>query len=159
MFLNPQRPYRFAKPQHGSSGQDLCSIPNIMKAILLTAGPISNATTFLYSGPKYMRRIVTVDQYNEAALRLQEANLGIFITTVIGRGFAKEIFIKRTPEEARDILMANNVLCDPNEYAVRYDMPVPGKVKILMRQKLVELGYVTEEQMFKEKPKLEGYKK
>ena len=106
-----------------------------------------------------MRRIVTVDQYNEAALRLQEANLGIFITTVIGRGFAKEIFIKGTPEEAREILMANCDLCDPNEYAVRYDMPVPGKVKILMRQKLVELGYVTEEQMFKEKPKLEGYKK
>ena len=150
MFLNPQRPYRFAMHQQDSSGQDLrCSIPNIMKAILLTAGPISNATSFLNCASKYMRK-VTVDQYKEAALRLQEANLGQYITVVIGHSRPKEIFIKATPNEALHILTRTPIVT-PIDYIQRFFLAVPNKILTGMRRKLVELGYVTEEQMFGDK--------
>ena len=150
----------FLNPQHGKSTSQqrippdkTCTIPNIMKAILLTAGPVSNFTSFRDAGPRYMWDIITRVQYNEAARRLQEANLGEYITIVIGNSVPKEIFIKRTPEEAEEILARNNELgIVPAEYAWRFNMAVHRKIMTGMRRKLVELGYVTEEQMSGDKP-------
>ena len=145
----------FLNLQHGksTSSQTLippgerCTIPNIMKAILLTAGPISNLTSFRHGGPHSIRDIVTEEQYREAACRLQEANLGQYITVVIGHSRPKEIFIKKTPKEAEEILTRNNELCIvPIEYTKRFNMAVHRKILAGMRRKLVELGYLTEEQ-------------
>ena len=95
-----------------------------------------------------MCRGVTIAQYREAAHRLQEANLGGYISIIIGNSMPKEIFIKTTPEEAEEILTRNNELCIvPGKYTKRYYMAVPRKVLTRMRQKLVELGYLTKEQI------------
>ena len=98
-----------------------------------------------------MRNKVTKAQYSEAAHRLQEANLGEYIATVIGNGVPKEIFIKKTPAEMEKILNRNNEFyIFPTEYTERYNKAVPRKIRAGIRHRLVELGYVTVEQMFKE---------
>ena len=90
----------------------------------------------------------TKPQYREAAHRLQEAHLGGYISIVIGNSMPKEIFIKTTPEEAEEILTRNNELCIvPGRYTKQYNMAVPRKILTRMRHKLVELGYLTEEQI------------
>ena len=149
MFLNPQHG-KFTPQQPITPGNGF-TIPNIMKAILLSAGPVSNLNSLRGAGPRYMRNLVTKAQYNEAAHRLQEANLGQYITVVIGNSMPREIFIKRTPVEVEEIMTRNNELCIvPTEYAKRFNKAVPRRIRTSMRQRLVELGYVTTEQMFKD---------
>ena len=123
-----------------------------MTPILLTAGPISNLTSFCGPGHRNMRDIVTRAQYREAAQRLQEASVGRYISIVIGNSMPKEIVVKKEPEEAEEILTRNNELCIlPIEYTKRFNMAVPRKVNAGMRRQLVELGCVTKEQMFDDK--------
>ena len=99
-----------------------------------------------------MRSNITVDRYKEAALRLQEANLGQYITVVVGKSRPKEIFIKKPPLEASDVLTSNKELgVTPIDYLQRYHLAVPSRILKGMRWKLIELGYVTEEQMFEDK--------
>ena len=81
-------------------------------------------------------------------MRLQSMSLGEYITTLVCNA-PKELFIKTQPSKADDILEMNQemLMLDPEEYQRRFEMPLPGKMKITMRYKLVELGYVTEEQV------------
>ncbi|XP_072015232.1 uncharacterized protein [Amphiura filiformis] len=124
------------------------TIANIMRAILLTTGPVNNCSSFLHSGPTHMRHTVTVEKYNKAAMQLQEEGMGEFVRMDVS-GYLREVFVKKVPKEAETILAKNPLLCDPLVYALRYYMPLPSKFRTKMRQKLVELGYVTEEQVFR----------
>ena len=147
VFLNPQHGI-WPSRKHTLPPDKKCTIPSIMKAILLTAGPVSNFTSFRDAGPRYMWDIITQEQYSEAAHRLEEANLGEYVTIFIGNSRPKEMFIKKAPVEAEEILMRNNELCiAPAEYAWRFNMGVHRKIMTGMRRKLVNLGYVTEEQI------------
>ncbi len=121
---------------------------SIMKAILVTTGPVNNCSAFLHSGPTHMRHVVTPEQYNDAALQLQEMGMGELVEVdVVGN--VREVFIKKEPKQAEEILARNPDLCQPLVYALRYFMPLPSKFRIKMRQKLVELGFVTEDQVFR----------
>ena len=62
-----------------------------------------------------------------------------------------QVFVKKSPSEAVGILAQNPFLCDPIEYTARYEMPMIKKMKKSrrLRETLVELGYITEEQALK----------
>ncbi|XP_072015238.1 uncharacterized protein [Amphiura filiformis] len=126
-----------------------CTIPNIMTAILLTAGPVSNFTSFVHTGTKPLRNFVTQDMYDEAALQLQKAEMGIYTRVDMTQYTQKKIFVKKRPNEVLEILARYRGLCDPVEYAVRYDMAIQKRMREKLRQKLVDLGYLTVEQVLK----------
>ncbi|XP_072015236.1 uncharacterized protein [Amphiura filiformis] len=125
-----------------------CTIPNIMTAILLHAGPVSNFTSFQGTGSKALRRFVTQDLYDEAAQQLQEAKMGIYPSVFIGNT-ERKVFVKKRPNEVLEILARNCELCDPVQYAIRYDLAIQKRMKEKLRQKLVTHGYLTVEQVFK----------
>ena len=83
--------------------------------------------------------MVSKAQYSEAAHRLQEANLGGYISIVIGRSTSmpEEIFIKTIPTEAKEILTKNSELrIVPEVYTTRFNMTVSHKITAGMRRKL-----------------------
>ena len=59
----------------------------------------------------------------------------------------RPVLVKKPPEQVQNILDLNSEMCDFGMYVKRYRAPVPVKVIRSVRNKLVELGYVTEKQM------------
>ncbi|XP_072015287.1 uncharacterized protein [Amphiura filiformis] len=135
--LTPSQPH--AKPIQPMSIQD------IKRSILLTAGPVATYRTFAKQGSPHLRTI-TKEQYSNAVHELQAANLGNVI--IIKRGSRPEsiIYIKRPPQEAKEGLTTQD-LCPIEKYTEKYQRPPPSGMNANVRLKVVELGYVTEEQM------------
>ena len=124
------------------------SIHHVMAAILLTTGPICTYTSFVNTGPKHLRKIKK-EMYDQAAQNLHEASVGQFMTISSLSAGLKEVFIKRTPNnELREFLEQLN-LCSMEEYTTRFHLHLPRRITRSYREKLVELGYLTLEQIKK----------
>ena len=114
-----------------------------MAGLLLTAGPV--ATRKSVNGLSRMFRfLVTSAKFEAAASKLQEAHLGHMVSlkgsAVAWKG---NVFIKKPPAEARQILESNAALCVTlEEYTQRYHMPTPASVTPKIKAGLVQLGLV-----------------
>ena len=109
-----------------------------MAGILMTASPISTHSAFTRLGPNQLR-CATKEQYTHAAKALEEANLGrILRLQSISR--LSSVFLKRPPEEVKDILNMNPDLCRAAMYEARYKLAVPSCINKKVPEQLVELG-------------------
>ncbi len=121
------------------------SIQDIKRSILLTAGPVATYRTFAKQGSPHLRSI-TKEQYSTAVHELEAANLGSVITCKRGSRPESIIYIKKPPQEAEEGLKSHD-LCALDKYTEKYQRPPPSGMNANVRLKVVELGYVTEEQM------------
>ena len=116
---------------------------NIMKAILLTAGPVSTHQTVKQNW-RFLR-MLTVRQFINAAQNLQETlQLGTLVSLPRGKS-ALTIFAKKPPEQAQDILELNSDLPSHGIYAYRFGRPSPKCISLNIQAHLVGMGYVAEE--------------
>ncbi len=92
---------------------------------------------------------VTKEEYLAAAQVLASQNMGSFVTINTGPGGLSTIFMKKLPEEIRDVLEAKpEDFCSFEDYRERYNMPTPHYyMRLGTKLKLVELGLMTKEQM------------
>ena len=117
----------------------------IKRHILLTSGPVTTYRTFAKQGSPYLRNI-TKQQYSDAVNGLQAANLGDVITLQKGARPESIVYIKRHPNIIQSVLEAEDLI-SLQEYADKYNRPTPSGMNMNVRSKVVELGFVTEEQM------------
>ena len=123
-------------------GDDTITLRDIMSAILLTRGPVATHYAVVRYGPGYLRS-VSKAYYDLAAQRLQEAKLGYIVNMTSPR---TDVFVKKLPEEAQELLHANHDLAKIEEYALRYNSPAQACITLNMRRKLLQLGIVGEGQ-------------
>ena len=119
-----------------------------MSSILLTTGPVSNHKAFLNAGPLHLRKLKK-ELYDQAARKLEAAGLGRFITVITSTAGPKEVFVKKAPDQACRVALESSGLCMMEEYIERYHGHLPRRLTMSCRQKLVALGYLTEEQIRK----------
>ena len=117
-----------------------------MSAILLTKGPVCTYRAIHTNGPKKLRNIKK-SLFLEAADCLQRAALGELVC--INRqegGLGTHVFVKVRPEAVEEPLLAgNHDLCLVEKYRKNFGMPSPGCISEKIREKLVDLGYVLQE--------------
>ena len=124
------------------------SIQDIMSAILLTSGPISNYRSFVNAGPRHLRKI-DKESYDVAAKNLEVSGLGKLVTVVVPIGGPKEVFVKKAPDEVCQAALESSCLCTMEEYCQRFHSHLPKKIAMSYREELVRRGYLTEEQIKK----------
>ena len=117
-----------------------------MGAILQTPGPVSTCEAVRSNWSRNKLGNTTVQQFETAAIQLQEANLGTLVHVLNSTGRASRVFIKKLPDEASEVLAANPHICSPSVYSERYYCPASKKISWQLRTKLVELGLVTHKQ-------------
>ncbi|XP_072015273.1 uncharacterized protein [Amphiura filiformis] len=125
--------------------ENLPTTERIMAAILLTPGPVCSYHSFTQSGPQSLRSI-TRKEYDFATNTLEMNNLGIQVGVQSGY-VTRLVFVKQAPSLAEPILQRSSNLCTAQEYTGRFQCKVPLKINANIRKQLVEMNYVTEEQM------------
>ena len=83
-----------------------------------------------------------MQQFKAAAVELETDNIGHLVAVKQSR----LVFIKRTPAEVREILVANPDLCLPEVYESRYNKPSPKSIGWGIRSSLVDMGLVSHKQ-------------
>ena len=68
----------------------------LMRAILVTTGPVLTLTAVKQNGRLLFRR-VGADQFNTAAKALEAAQLGSFVALEVAEGRTKDVFVKKLP--------------------------------------------------------------
>ena len=135
---------------------------DIKRSILLTAGPVATYRTFAKQGSPHLRAI-TKEEYSRAVHELQAANLGDVVISKRGSRPESIIFIKKPPKDAKAVLESStpnsdDELCTLDKYTEKYQRPVPSGMNFNVRLKVVELGFVTEDQMkLKSQPGMKSY--
>ena len=116
---------------------------NVMRAVLLTPGPISTRLTTRNMSSSF-KVAVTKPKFLAAATQLQKANLGYLLQWSCGTTRTYPIFIKRLPLEMTDVLKMeeNSDLCTPEEYEFRFKLPTPASIKEPMQEDLIRQGLV-----------------
>ena len=110
-----------------------------MGGILLTLGPVTTLSSVQRLSTIF-NTAVRKARFMSAANQLQEANLGSFAEGFGGSG----VFIKKPPEEAMPFLMLpeNQDLCNPEEYAERYNKPPSCVITHKLQATLIQQGLV-----------------
>ena len=121
-------------------------IEYLKSALLKTPGPICTYSSFTQSGPQNLRTISKQD-FLQAVLSLESNNLIDIVNMSSPSGELRPVLVKKQPQAVQHILMDNPALCSMDVYTKRFNFPVPVKVINSIRKKLVELGYVTQQQV------------
>lgn len=111
-------------------------VPEIMSAILKTAGPVSTLESVKSTSRSL--HLLPATTFLEAASQLETANLGRLIKVT-----NKKVFIKRLPTEVHEVLGGNPDLCTADVYATRYAKPTAKAIGLTMRAKLVQMKLVS----------------
>ena len=116
---------------------------NVMKAILLTAGPVSTHQTVKQNW-RFLR-MLNIRQFTNAAHNLQETlQLGTLVSLKRGKQ-TLAIFAKKPPEQVREILELNSDLPSPEIYAYRFGRSSPKCISLNIQAQMVSMGYVAEQ--------------
>ena len=111
-----------------------------MSAILLSAGPVSTSEAMKYTS----RRLhdLKAMRFSEAATELQNINLGTLVSISQTKGRVNKVFVKKSPEEAEQVLGANPHLCSVDNYTARYNKPPSKAIGLQLKAKLVAMKIV-----------------
>ena len=115
-----------------------------MAALLQTAGPFSSHRA-INTGWRFLR-LVTIKQFKEAAMSLQQIGLGSMVQ-MTRRNHPSVIFVKSSPSDAALVLPSNMDLCTPEYYMMRYKQPITKSISRGVREKLVMMGLMTPEML------------
>lgn len=114
----------------------------LMRAILVTTGPVLTLTAVKQNGRLLFRRVGS-DQFNTAAKALEAAQLGSFVTLEVAEGRTKDVFVKKLPYDAQQGVAMNKDLCSIEEYESRFFSPVLASIhKSSICEELVNQGFV-----------------
>ena len=119
-------------------------IRNIMSAILLTAGPVTSNVSFQRRAPTSLRQ-TSKDLFHAAANMLQAAHFGIAIR-MMNSSRPSVAFVKNPPQAVAQTISENRDLITMDRYTERYYVRTPTCVTIKMREKLLTMGLLTQEQ-------------
>ena len=108
----------------------------LMKAILLTAGPINTLAAFTKNAQSTLR-CITKTTYLKAATRLEELGLIQLIKTKSG----SDVIIKKSPDEIGNLLVKHQ-LCSVKDYKDRYLMPISRSISKTVVMYLTQLGII-----------------
>ncbi|XP_072015223.1 uncharacterized protein [Amphiura filiformis] len=114
---------------------------NVKAAILQTAGPISICRA-IQCNWRFLRS-VTKKQFLTAAVELENSGLGSLVN-ITSR---LTVFVKKPPEEVLHMLANHPDWCLPEVYDVRYRLPPMKLISWNVRNHLVNMGLVRQEQM------------
>ena len=128
-------------PLTKQSTKDL-TLDQIMDGILITPGQVVTRRSVARSGPRHLFYI-TKDQFKEGAAALQAANLGTVVRVHVPQ--MCEMFMKKKPEDVESILEQRK-LCDFERYKQKFYAVTPDCITYNMRERLVKLEYMTEDQ-------------
>ncbi|XP_072016026.1 uncharacterized protein [Amphiura filiformis] len=117
-------------------------ISDIKTAILNAAGPIATRRLLGRNGPRSIL-YCSQEQFDTAARELESANIGWIVTGLVPR--CTVIFIKKPPDNVGAIAEALG-LCSAHRYKRRFHMPLSNCISQNMRDKLIAMGYLTNEQ-------------
>ncbi len=112
-----------------------------MSALLQTRGPVSTCNTVTCNW-RFLRTL-SQQQFQEAAVELDQRGLGNAVLIQSKRGRTPYVFVKKAPAEVQSLLAANMGLCDFAVYKARYGMPAPKTLSWHVRSKLVDMGLVS----------------
>lgn len=112
-----------------------------LRAILMTAGPVSTFKAVQYT--RMSLHNVTSEQFVNAAMELQEANLGMMVK-LQGKGSPAKVFIKKPPDEVDEALSPYVDLCTVDVYRKRYHLPTSKSISFSLRAKLVAAKLVAD---------------
>ena len=110
-----------------------------MKGILKSAGPVCVYDSARSS--KLLRSLKSA-QYHEAATKLEQLHLGRVMPFKQRRGATMQVFLKRSPDEAAQVLSANPHLCSLDVYSERYNKPPSKSIGFQLRARLVAMKLV-----------------
>ena len=117
-----------------------------MRSILLGKGPISTQASVKCNFNKL--RNVNREEFVDASRKLEGFNLGSLVKVGITKGtLARDVFVKKRPEQVGNILQTMPGMCTLKEYSERFVMRVPTVISLKLRTRLMTLGYVSEKQM------------
>ncbi len=116
---------------------------NIMAAILQSKGPVITPRA-AKSGWTFLNTMNS-DQFREAAKGLETLNLGTLVA--IKGSKARVVFVKKPPDEVRDILKSHEDLCPVEFYEKRYKQPVSKMITLGVRSELVRMRFLIEKQL------------
>ena len=116
-----------------------------MAAILLTSGPVSTHKA-ARKLKKYLSSI-NISQFIKAATNLERLGLGSLVSMMTAGSRPCHVFVKKRPEEVRAVLMDNADLCSVEDYEDRYHNPLPAAISPPQVTRLIELGFVTVDQI------------
>ena len=119
--------------------QNPIELRDVMKAILLTTGPVSTLASV--KSTKMALHWLPLEQYMEAAEALEEANFGRLVTVTANHN---KVFIKRDPKDVVQALSENPDLCTPEMFATRYSKPSAKAVAFHLRAKLVTMKLLSQ---------------
>ena len=108
----------------------------IMKAILLTAGPINTLQAFSKIAQPALR-CITKTPYLKAAARLEELELVQLIKTKSG----SNVIIKKSPDEIGSLLVKHG-LCSVKDYKWRYQLAISKSIARTVVTYLTQLGII-----------------
>ena len=111
-----------------------------MSAILLTAGPVSTSEAVKNTSRRL--HYLKSTRFFEAATELQNINLGTLVSLSQQRGVGHKVFVKKSPEEADQVLGANPQLCSVENYTARYRKPPSKAIGLQLKAKLVAMKLV-----------------
>ena len=114
------------------------TLMSTMSGILMTPGPVS---TFqgVFRG-KWSMRHLKRHQYEEAVVELLRLQLG---TQVVKTDQGSEVFIKKSPSEAEDVLLMHTDLGTLEQYETRYKAKLPYCISRGLKRYLTENGLVS----------------
>lgn len=114
---------------------------NIMAAILQVCGPVT-IHAVLTRNYRFLNKS-TAAQFVEAGEELQALGLG----TVVNLKPRTRVFVKKSPNEATPILLANPDLCCWQYYEQRYSKPLSKSITLHTRHQLSAMRLVPAKQM------------
>ena len=105
-----------------------------MSAILLTTGPV--ATRESVKNTRRSLHYLNPSRFLEAACELENLSLGAVISNL------NNVFVKKSPPEAQQVLGANPHLCSVENYTARYNKPPSKAIGLQLKAKLVKMKLV-----------------
>ena len=132
--------------KHAHIWQDSFGIGDVMKGMLNTTGPVCNRDTTRSN--KLLRSLKSA-QFVEAATELERLHLGKLVTLAAnqGKGYASYVFVKKSPDEAAQVLSANPDLCSLDVYSERYNKPPSKSIGFILRARLVAMKLVPKQNL------------
>ena len=118
------------------------AIKDVMAGILNATGPV--CTREAAKNTSEVLRFLKAAQFVEAAAELERRQLGQLVTLSAnqGKGHASYVFIKKSPDEAAQVLSANSELCSLDVYSARYNKPPSKSIGFQLRARLVSMKLV-----------------
>ena len=121
------------------SKRSLPTIQAVMAGILLAAGPVVSRRMLSVNSKALI--YLTGQQFEDAAIHLQEANMGTVVRDFVPRR-RSFVFIKKPPFEVSAILEDLGLLVSHEKYEQRYNLAIPPAISSNMLEKLQERGFM-----------------